>query len=447
MDFWIGVVGLAVGLMISIALHEVGHLLPAKRFGVKVPQYFVGFGPTLWSRRRGETEYGVKAVPLGGFVRMIGMFPPARTAAADPDARAEERLRRRGLRGWVSNVADDARAASAEEVAPGEEGRTFYALSTPKKLAVMFGGPVVNLILSALLIGIVLVGIGLPVATSTLATVSSCALPAGQARDCTSEDPAAPAVAAGFEPGDVVVSWGGTPTADWAEVSAAIRAGGTDPTTVVVDRDGERVDLTVTPVLVERATYDDTGRPVTGADGAPVTEAVPFVGISALQERQRQSPALVPPLVGQQLTATVGIVVTLPQRLVGIANAVFGDGERDPNVVGLVGAGRVAGELSQESAPQGFLAQLSNILLVLASLNMALFVFNMIPLPPLDGGHIAGALYEGARRQVARWRRRPTFGFADTARLMPLTYGVLVLMLGMFVLLLIADVVDPVSLL
>src|SRR5699024_9247644 len=163
MSFLVGVLVLVVGLVVSIALHEVGHLLPAKRFGVKVSQYFVGFGPTLWSRRRGETEYGVKAVPLGGYVRMVGMHPPAR-AGSPARRRADGR----------ATLVEEAREFSLAEVAPGEEQRAFYSLSVPKKLVVMLGGPVMNLLIAVVLIAVTLVGFGMPAYTSTLDTVQEC---------------------------------------------------------------------------------------------------------------------------------------------------------------------------------------------------------------------------------------------------------------------------------
>ncbi|GAB2596518.1 M50 family metallopeptidase [Pseudactinotalea suaedae] len=434
--FWIGVLAVAVGLIVSIALHEIGHLLPAKKFGVRVPQYFVGFGPTIWSRRRGETEYGVKAIPLGGFVRMIGMFPPARTDQS-PESATEDRIRRRGLVGWAKNVADDAREVSLEEIGPGDEKRAFYQLSTPKKLAVMFGGPVVNLILSALLFTIVVSGIGFPVATNAVDSVAACVQTTGDG-ECEADAAPAPSVDAGFEAGDVIVSWGGTPVEDWTDVSAAIREGGAEPTEVVVERDGTPTTLTVTPTLVERE--------VTGEDGSTTVQEVPYVGIVSAVVREPQPLTEVPGVVGQQLSATVGVVLTLPQRLASIAQAVFGIGERDPNVIGVIGIGRVAGDLNEANAEDGFTAQLFWLLTILASLNMALFVFNMIPLPPLDGGHIAGALFEGGRRQVARWRGRPNPGYADTAKLMPLTYAVFILFVGMGLLLAVADIVEPVVL-
>ena len=126
----VGVLVLAFGVAASIALHEVGHLVPAKRFGVRVTQYMVGFGPTVWSRKRGETEYGIKAIPLGGYIRMIGMFPPR--AGEDP---TKVRV---SSTGRFSQLADEARKASLEEMRPG--GRrprgTGTARSSPRAGAV-----------------------------------------------------------------------------------------------------------------------------------------------------------------------------------------------------------------------------------------------------------------------------------------------------------------------
>jgi membrane-associated protease RseP (regulator of RpoE activity) len=434
--FWIGVLAVAVGLMISIALHEIGHLLPAKKFGVRVPQYFVGFGPTLWSRTRGETEYGVKAIPLGGFVRMVGMFPPAKHQLSE-EAAAEARLRRRGVAGWAKEVTEEARAASLEELEPGDKGRAFYELSMPKKLTVMFGGPFVNLVLSFLLFAIVVSGIGFNVATSTVDSVMDCVETTSDG-ECEAGAAPSPSAEAGFQPGDVIVSWAGAPIETWGDVTEGIRAGGDQPTEVVVERDGEPVTLTVTPTMIERE--------VMGEDGTTTVQEVPYVGIVSAVVRQPEPLTAVPGIVGEQLTATVGVVLTLPQRLVSIGQAVFGSGERDPNVIGIIGIGRAAGDLTEASADNGFVAQLANILVILASLNMALFVFNMIPLPPLDGGHIAGAVFEGSRRQLARWRNRPNPGFADTAKLMPLTYAMVFVFLGMGLLLAVADIVRPVAL-
>src|SRR5665811_1034338 len=134
----LGIAFLVVGLIVSIALHEVGHMVPAKRFGVKVSEYFVGFGPTMWSRKRGETEYGVKAFPLGGYVRLVGMVPPG------------DVVKPVKVHGWMRDLIDDARASSEVEIGDDRD-RAFYRLSWWKKAVVMFGGPAVNLAIAALL--------------------------------------------------------------------------------------------------------------------------------------------------------------------------------------------------------------------------------------------------------------------------------------------------------
>jgi len=434
--YLIGVVIAVVVLLASIALHEVGHMVPAKKFGVRVSHYFVGFGPTLWSRTRGETEYGLKAIPLGGFVRLVGMYAPAR-AVGDPPARS-----------WVGRLAADARDASAAEIPAGEDHRAFYRLSTPKKLVVMLGGPVMNLVIAFVLLAIVLLGFGLPTATTTLGTVSQCVIPAGEdaQRTCTDEDEPAPGAAAGLLPGDTVVSWGGVAVSSWDELTELIRTSGGEPTQVVVDRDGAQVELSVTPVVAQRPTYDDAGEYVRDAHGDIVTEPVGFLGVTATTHNVPTSLAQVPQTLAERTWQTVSVVATLPARVVDLARTTFSGEERGPDsIIGIVGVGRFAGEIASvqgEGIDWG--VRLAGLLEMLASLNIALFVFNLIPLPPLDGGHVAAALWEGARRQVARVRRLPRPGPSDSARLVPLAYGVFVVLGAMGLLLVYADLVDPV---
>nr|WP_240896185.1 site-2 protease family protein [Kineococcus siccus] len=434
----VGVLVAALGVAVSIALHEVGHLLPAKRFGVKVTQYMVGFGPTLVSRRRGETEYGLKAIPLGGYVRMVGMFPPQ---AGD----APGTLRATSTGRWAL-MADEARRASAEEVGPADAERVFYRRPVLQRIVIMAGGPLVNLVLALVLTAIAVSGIGQPGLVPTLSGVQACVVPAGTAATtCRPGDPTAPAAAAGLRPGDRVVSFAGRPVGTWQELSDGIRSRGGQPVPVVVERAGQRVALTVTPLLTDRAVLDPaTGEP-TGA-----TERVGFLGVSPSIAVVRSPVTAVPGVVGQQVEGVAGIVVRLPQRLYDVAQAAFGTEARDPNgPIGVVGIGRLAGELNQRPAiipGDEFAERAYRLIALVAGLNVALFVFNLIPLLPFDGGHIAGALWEVLKKAIWRLRRRPDPGPVDVAKAMPLAYGVSILLVGMSVLLLYADIVRPVQL-
>lgn len=438
MAYLVGVLILVVVLLVSIALHEVGHMVPAKKFGVRVGQYMVGFGPTLWSRTRGETEYGIKAIPLGGYVRLAGMYPPAR-AVGDPPADGS----------WAARLAADAREASAEEIPPGEDDRAFYRLSTPKKLVVMLGGPVMNLVIAAVLLAIAYAGIGVPGATTTLSSVSQCVLPADAPADqqCTSGDPAAPGAAAGLQPGDRVVSFGGTAVESWDQLTTLIRGAGEQAVPIVVERAGQTLTLTVTPVVAQRPVLDANGAAVTDPDGTVQTVAAGFLGISPGTATQRASIASVPGLVADRTWATIKVVATLPhQAWEVLRETVTGQPRSESSIVGLVGVGRFAGEIASaqgDGIDWGLKA--AGLLEMLAALNLSLFVFNLIPLPPLDGGHVAAALWEGAKRQVARVRQRPRPRVADTARLVPLSYTVFVVLGALGVMLIWADIVNPVS--
>ncbi|MBU4215534.1 MAG: site-2 protease family protein [Actinobacteria bacterium] len=438
MAYVVGVLVSLVVVLASIALHEVGHMVPAKRFGVRVSQYMVGFGPTLWSRTRGETEYGLKAIPLGGYVRLVGMYPTGDAVGASEP------------RGWAGRLAADAREASAEEIRPGEDGRAFYRLSTPKKLVVMFGGPVMNLVIAFVLMAIALVGIGVEGPTLTVGDVKQCVLPATATSQttCTSDDAVSPAALAGVQDGDTIASWDGKQVSTWAELVTAIRASGTDPVPVVVDRDGSRVELTVTPVLRSQTAVDTAGNAVTDASGAAVVTQSSYIGIAPLSAMARQSIWSVPGAVADTTRQTAAIVLTLPERVWQVAYSTFTGQPRDAtSVIGIVGVGRIAGEVaSVQGAGIDDSLRIFSLLQMLAALNVSLFVFNMIPLPPLDGGHIAAALWEGARRQVARVRGRTRPRPADTARLMPLSYAMFVVLGGMGLLLVWADIVNPVRL-
>jgi membrane-associated protease RseP (regulator of RpoE activity) len=434
--FVIGVVIIVVGLAVSIGLHEIGHLVPAKLFGVKVTQYMIGFGPTIWSKRKGETEYGVKAIPLGGYISMIGMFPPAKGERAKADST-----------GFFRGLVQDARDSSTDSITAGDEHRAFYLLPVWKRVIVMFGGPFMNLLLAVILLGVMLMGFGVAQASTTVGSVSACALPATSERQaCEPGDPAAPGAEAGIQPGDRIVSVAGEPIDSWTASTSIIRDHPDEAIEVVVVRDGDEVALTVTPMLSERYVTDDNGQVATDASGDPVTVQAGFVGISPATETVQQPVTAVLPAVGENVAGVAGIILNLPQRIVDVANAAFGPGERDPNgPISVVGVGRIAGEIASiDEIPLA--SKAAGLVGILASLNIALFVFNLIPLLPLDGGHIAGALWEGIRRGFAKLFKRPDPGPVDLAKLMPLTLAVVVVLGGMSALLIYADIVKPVQL-
>ena len=444
--YFLGVLFIALGISVSIALHELGHLIWAKKFGVKVTHYMVGFGPTVWSRQRGETEYGLKAVPLGGFIRMIGMFPPK--PGADPS------MLRASSTGRFSQLMDQARTESMEQVKPGDEDRVFYKLTAPRKLVVMLGGPTMNLLIAAVLLGGIFTLYGVGELTGRVSAVSQCVqtVPAnGQAPGaCSPSDPKAPANVAGIRPGDRIISLAGKPVSNWDDVRALVRPNGGHRISLVVERGGKRLTLAATPILNNVPRVDSQGNLVLGPDGKALTDRVGFMGFSPSAELVKQPLSAVPALVGDQVARTAGVVFRIPQKMAGIAKAAFGDGARDPNgPMSVVGVGRVAGEVAdgQLSGVAGSSGYDKFVVLIslIASLNLALFVFNLIPLLPLDGGHAAGALWEGLKRQVARLRGRPNPGYVDVAKALPVAYAVSVALIGMSVLLIYADVVNPVQ--
>jgi membrane-associated protease RseP (regulator of RpoE activity) len=426
--YTLGVVVFLVGVAASIALHEVGHMWPAKRFGIKVTQYFVGFGRTLWSVKRGETEYGVKAIPLGGYVKLVGMLPPER--GADP-----HELRKADT-GLLTQLVADARHAEYEHVTDADQDRLFYKKPWWQKLIVMSGGPLTNVLIAAVLFTVLISGFGVDEPTTTVKAVADCAISDAEAgRACRDSDPITPARKVGLEPGDRIVAFNGKPVSSWPELTRAIRSNGDKVARLGIERDGRRLERTVATTVVARAAIDDPQR----------TQKVGFLGVEPRFATVRHGLPTVGSVMGAYTAATFDVIVHLPQRMVDVAKAAVGAPRKADGPISVVGASRVAGELVTVDHPT-WRERTIRIVALLASLNLFLALFNFIPLLPLDGGHIAGAVWEALRRGWAKVRGRPDPGYVDVARMLPVAYGVGALLLVMGVLLIYADIVNPVRL-
>lgn len=439
--FWLGILAAIAGIAISIGLHEIGHLLPAKRFGVKVPQYMIGFGPTLWSRRVGETEYGLKAIPLGGYIRMIGMYPP-------PAGRLSAGA------GRLAELSESAKQEAWREVGPDDTDRVFYRLSVPRRVIIMLGGPTMNLVLAFALFAAMLVGIGTPMPVPTVAAVSPC-LPAVMASEaaaraalddpqsataeCAPTDARSPAAELGLAVGERIIAVDGVAVAGWTELTDVTRA-----------RPGQQVVLDIASgaetrrVTVKLAT---AYRPVVDAAGAVTGEirATGYLGVTPELEYQSLGWASVPRTMWQVTTMSVSALVTLPAQVVQLAGTLTSGEARDPaGPVSVVGIGRLSGEIA--AAPDSVKAKVATLLSLAASLNLFLFLFNLLPVLPLDGGHVAGALWEGGRRRLAKLAGRADPGPVDTSKMLPVAYAMVVVLLALSSVVILADLVKPITL-
>ncbi len=436
----IGVILFALGLLFSIAWHELGHLTFAKVFNVRTTQYMVGFGKTVWSRRRGETEYGLKAIPLGGYIRMVGMVPPARDGRrgrfSAPTTTAQ------GPFGVFRQMVEDTRRTDrAEVIEEIDEGRQFYQLHPFKRIIVMFAGPFMNLVLAVVLFGIVLVGFGVPTAVPTVQTVSKCIISAQVAQSrttCADSDPLAPAAAAGLLAGDVFVSIDGVAITDWNQLRSIIASSAGKTVDLVYERAGAQLSTRIPIIQTVRNVYDNGGK-VIG------TETVGVIGVSPQTPYISQSPIAALQITGAFIGRAAQAVVAIPSRIPALWDAIFSGAPRDLNTpVGIVGAGRISGEILDLNTD--LTDKIVLFLQLLAGFNMSLFLINLLPLLPLDGGHIFGAVVEWIRRGWAKLAKRPDPGPFDVAKLMPIAYVVALLFIGLTALTLVADVVNPVKL-
>ncbi len=383
----LGAVAFIVALLLSVVLHEAGHLLTAKRFGMKASQFFAGFGTTLWSRRRGETEYGIKAIPLGGFVKIVGYTP-------------------------------------LENVDPADEPRAFYRQPAARRATVIVAGVVMNLVLAFLLVLVLAMGIGLPsgrAATTVVRRVSPCV---SAAEPCTARDPVSPSKQAGLRPRDRIVAFGGRAVGDWDQLSRAIRD--TRPgtrVTVVVERRGRRISLPATVASLGGSGYF-------GVEPAARTRRLGPVSAAAFAGR----------FMGDMTVSIARVVVDIPHaipKLFGHERASTPGGQAGSIVGGAEASGQVF------SSSDTWRDKLTTFILLIASLNLFVGLLNLVPLLPLDGGHLAVVCYERIKALVFRLRGRPDPGPVDMTKLVPLTYVAVTLLIGLGVLLILADVINP----
>ena len=377
MEFF-GIIAFAIALLLSVMVHEFGHYITAKRFDMKVTEFFLGFGKRLWSFTRGETEFGIKAIPAGGYCRIEGMTP-------------------------------------RDEMPIGEESRAFFGATTTRKLIVLGAGSFAHFVIGFLLIFSIFFGVGVNTLLSDISQVS----------------PNSAAAAAGFQPGDKITAVNGKKVTNWYEDSQAIRDSQGKELSFTVLRDGNEITISAAPTYVE-----SDKRYVLGVVTKIGTQREGF--IPSLSESGRAIAVLT--------RESVKALIALPTKVPQLIRQTFGGEERDPNgLVGVVGAARVSGD-AVSSNKLNNTERLGTFLLLVASLNIFVGLFNLLPLLPLDGGHMAVAIADEIRAFFARLRGKPRPAGIDVNVLTPITMTVFVVLAVLTSILLIADIFNPVSL-
>ena len=408
MMFGIGIALFALAILVSVALHECGHMWVARATGMKVRRYFVGFGPTLWSTNRpnrlGSTEYGVKAVPLGGFCDIAGM-------------------------------------TAVEDLRPEDEPYAMYKQKTWKRVAVLFAGPAMNFLIGLVLVYAIAIIWGLPnlhAPTTAVVGETQCVaaeVTKGKLGDCTGPGPAA---LAGIRSGDVVVKVGGTDVKDFDEMVTAVRKA-SGPTPFVVQRTEDGTTRDFTAVVEVAATQRWVAK---DKDAEPVPTTVGAVGVgAAIFPPTKYNPLTAVPATFAftgDLAAEIGkSLVKIPTKVGALVHAI-GGGERDPETpIGVVGASIIGGDTVDRGMWVAFW-------FFLAQLNFVLGAVNLVPLLPFDGGHIAVAVYEKLRNMFRAARGLVPGGPVDYGKLMPATYVVLIVLVGFMVLTNFVDLVNPI---
>jgi membrane-associated protease RseP (regulator of RpoE activity) len=416
----VGILVFAVGIVISVALHESGHMVTAKAFGMKVTRYFIGFGPTLFSFRRGQTEYGLKAIPAGAFVKIVGMTPQ-----------------------------DD-------DVDPADEHRAMWRYPVWKRTIVMAAGSGAHFLLGILILWGIFAFIPIPdgaktnASAPTVATVVPCVKvdfkvdpQTGQQVSCVEgTDQASAAKVLGLQPGDKITAVNGQAVASWSVMTEKIRDSGGQKVTVTYDRNGQTVTTAPVQIPAAQRLKDGVNKPANQITPADL-ESVGQLGITQVVAKSTAGPSAAFSLTGSQtkniFVGTFEGLKKFPEKVPKLWTAITG-GQRDPETpVSVVGASRIGGELFSRGEIPMFLS-------LLATLNFFVGVFNLLPLLPLDGGHIAIAWFEKLRSWIYSRLRKPDPGRVDYMKLMPITYAVILVFGGFTVLTLAADIVNPITL-
>ena len=389
----IGVLAFIIALLLSVMVHEFGHYITAKRYGMRVSEFFLGFGKRLWSFTRGETEFGIKAIPAGGYCRIEGM-------------------------------------TATDEMPAGEESRAFFKASSGRKLVVLGAGSFLHFVLGFIILLIIFAGIGTLQPTAKIAQISPC-VPQLNA-ECTESDPQSPAALAGLQKSDVITSLNGIPVSNWAKDVEVIRNSAGKELIIEFERNGQPLTITVTPAtrVIEGKDYGFLGI----VNEAIMVRQAPFNSI--------KNSVLVS---WDFISSSVKAIISLPSKIPALWGATVSGAERDPNgLVGIVGVAQVSGQaVSSEGLTNA--ERIQTFLLIIASLNFFVGVFNLLPILPLDGGHMAVAIADEIRAAIARIRGRARPQGINVNKLAPITMVVFVLLAALTVLLLAADILNPVQ--
>ena len=391
----IGILAFAVALLVSVMIHEAGHYLTAKKFGMKVTEFFVGFGKRIWSVTKGETEFGLKAIPAGGYCKIVGMTPREQLSEADSD-------------------------------------RAFIKASVPQRLIVLGAGSFLHFVIGFVLLIVLFASVGITSLTNQVERVSEC-IPQTANEVCSAKSVPSPAKNAGIVAGDKIVKVNGISYQEWSEVVEVIRSSAGRQLDITIDRNGSLINILVTP-----ASRELDGK-VIGVLG--VVNQVGTITYGPLTAIAKGGSFTI-----DILQNSVTALISLPSKIPDLVNQTFGNQERDPEgLVGVVGVARVSGETAETKALTTR-EKIATFILIIASLNIFVGMFNLLPLLPLDGGHMAVAIADGVRNTRAKAKGLAKPAPFDVERLTPITMVVFVLMASLSLLLLTADILNPIRL-